>query len=90
MNYTSATSQVLRGDYDEKCDCWSIGVLAFMLLSGTPPFDGSTTADILKATETGMFQFRGRAWQNVSNQVTDSSHGPLWFLTAMLNPRRKY
>ena len=29
--YTMAP-EVLNGNYDEKCDCWSIGILAFMLL----------------------------------------------------------
>ena len=24
--------------YDEKCDLWSIGVIAFFMLSGLPPF----------------------------------------------------
>ena len=43
--------EVLNGDYDEKCDCWSIGVIAFMLLSGTPPFDGATTADVSSVRE---------------------------------------
>ena len=27
-------------NYDEKCDIWSIGVIAFFLLSGRPPFYG--------------------------------------------------
>lgn len=26
--------------YDEKCDIWSIGVIAFFMLSGLPPFLG--------------------------------------------------
>jgi calcium-dependent protein kinase len=32
--------EVLKKSYDEKCDMWSIGVIAFILLSGSPPFGG--------------------------------------------------
>lgn len=32
--------EVLGGTYDEKCDMWSIGVIMFVLLSGSPPFNG--------------------------------------------------
>ena len=47
--------EVLMGDYDEKCDIWSIGVILFMLLSGNPPFNGSSDIHILEAVKKGSF-----------------------------------
>ena len=40
---------MIRGGYSEKCDIWSIGVVAFMLLTCTPPFDGKNDQDIFKS-----------------------------------------
>jgi serine/threonine protein kinase len=36
----SMAPQVLQGVYDAKCDLWSIGVVAYILLSGKQPFWG--------------------------------------------------
>ncbi|EED96640.1 predicted protein, partial [Thalassiosira pseudonana CCMP1335] len=36
----SMAPQVLAGDYDERCDLWSVGVVAYLLLSGNQPFWG--------------------------------------------------
>jgi serine/threonine protein kinase len=38
--------EVLNGGYDERCDIWSIGVIAYMLLCGLPPFQGNKSEDI--------------------------------------------
>ena len=37
------------GAYTQACDVWSIGVITYMLLSGTPPFKGDTDMAVLQA-----------------------------------------
>ena len=58
--YTVAP-EVLRGRYDERCDIWAIGVIAFLLLSGDPPFGGCGGPEPLSQVRanilSGTFQF---------------------------------
>jgi len=49
--------EVIRKNYNSKCDIWSIGVLAYMLLSGTPPFNGSNDMDVIDAVKKGKYHF---------------------------------
>jgi len=39
--------EILRGDgYGPECDMWSIGVIAYILLTGSPPFYAKRPVDI--------------------------------------------
>ena len=38
--------EVLDGIYDEKCDVWSIGILTYCLLYGSPPFVSSNKEEV--------------------------------------------
>ena len=39
--------EVIKQNYGSKCDIWSCGVIAFVLLSGTPPFGGKNQTEIM-------------------------------------------
>lgn len=58
--------QVLAGKYDEKCDIWSCGVIAYILLCGYPPFYGDNDSCILRAVKKGEFEFPSPDWDTIS------------------------
>lgn len=40
--------EVIEGNYNFKCDIWSIGVIFYILLTGKPPFYGSAEKIMVK------------------------------------------
>jgi calcium-dependent protein kinase len=61
--------EVLRLNYNEKCDIWSCGVIMFVMLSGTPPFTGLDDEEIIHKVKQGTYSFSHRAWSRVSEQA---------------------
>jgi calcium-dependent protein kinase len=55
--------EVLKHSYDEKADMWSIGVIVYMLLTGNPPFYGSTDEKCLARIQRGEPSFSKRWWK---------------------------
>ena len=56
---------------DAKCDVWSIGVIAFMLLAGGSPFGGNTEAEVLQAVLEGHFELDIYMCHSVSGEARD-------------------
>ena len=49
--------EVLQGDYSKECDCWSLGVIMYVILSGYLPFHGSNQAEVYRQVKTGQVTF---------------------------------
>lgn len=63
--------QVLLGSYDEKCDIWSCGVIAYILMCGYPPFFGDKDEDILRRVKRGTYDFPESEWDHISGSAKD-------------------
>lgn len=47
--------EVIEGNYDEKCDLWSIGCILYVMLTGFPPFGGAEDAETLAKVSRGKY-----------------------------------
>ena len=75
--------ELLGGLYDKSCDMWSLGVIAYLILCGYPPFNGKTDPAIFKAIKRGRFHFSGQAWTRKSDECKD-------FIKCLLRMDKRY
>lgn len=61
--------EVLEGKYDLKCDCWSIGVIMYVLLSGSPPFYAPEKVDLYEKIKHEDPDFAHPRWLKVSKEA---------------------
>ena len=78
--------ELLECNYSSPSDVWSIGVVAYILLSGYPPFNGDTDPEIYSAIFKGQLDFPEQTgWLEKSSQCID-------FIKCLLqkDPRRRF
>ena len=63
--------EILQGNYTELCDIWSAGVILYILLSGIPPFNGSSDSVIYQRIMEMKFSFPEAQWKYVSKEAKD-------------------
>ena len=57
--------EVLNQNYDMKCDLWSIGIIAYMLLTGVSPFSG-TEEEIMRQIRDDNVSYPRYYWEKLS------------------------
>jgi len=67
----AAPEMLLRQAYGEKIDCWGCGVLAYIMLSGYPPFPLDLAEESVHRVTTAQFKFPARHWINISEVAKD-------------------
>ncbi|OMJ74003.1 hypothetical protein SteCoe_23900 [Stentor coeruleus] len=63
--------EVISEKYTEKCDMWSCGILAYMILCGEVPFDGNSDIEIIKSIQTKNISFNQAIWLQNSIESRD-------------------
>ena len=63
--------EIIKGNYDEKCDIWACGVILYILLCGYPPFNGNTDKEVYNLITQVKYDFDKEKWKNISKYARD-------------------
>ncbi|XP_054546219.1 calcium/calmodulin-dependent protein kinase type 1G isoform X7 [Talpa occidentalis] len=71
--------------YSKAVDCWSIGVITYILLCGYPPFYEDSESKLFEKIKEGSYEFESPFWDDISESAKD-------FICHLLekNPEERY
>ena len=62
--------EILMGEYNQKCDIWSVGIILCILLTGEPPFNGPNDTVIINKIRKFEYFFSEK-WRFISSEAKD-------------------
>ncbi|CAH8497536.1 unnamed protein product [Schistosoma bovis] len=71
--------------YGKEVDCWAIGVIAYILLCGYPPFYDENDHELFRQIRMAEYEFDSPYWDNISDSAKD-------FISNLLqkDPKKRY
>jgi len=66
-----APELINQQEYGRPVDMWSVGVIAYLLLSGVRPFNDTNTVRLNSKIRQGSFEFPEKEWKDVSQPAKD-------------------
>uniref|UniRef100_A0A7N6BR46 Protein kinase domain-containing protein n=1 Tax=Anabas testudineus TaxID=64144 RepID=A0A7N6BR46_ANATE len=66
-----APEVILRRTYSCAVDMWAVGVIAYIVLSGSMPFEDDSRTRLYRSIIRGKYSFNGDPWSSVSNLAKD-------------------